>query len=89
MITHPFVVRTSSEHMPRSCWGTYRRIAVIKTRDGKIPPMISERARGVIRIVCGWRRLNVGGERSAYHRALRDAQWLARALNSADWGCPV
>jgi hypothetical protein len=77
-----YVVCTSQAKMPQSCWGKYRRVAVIETTDGIVPKMISERARGVVRIVETWERLHVGGDRSAYAVAMREAADLADRLNA-------
>jgi hypothetical protein len=45
--------------------------------------MLSERARGVVRVVATWEKLNVGKTaRCAYQRALADAIELAAELNS-------
>lgn len=76
---------TAAAPMPRSCWGRYRRIAVVELCDGFAgrPKMISPRARGVVRIVQTWERLHVGiTERGAYQRALVEARALAERLNS-------
>ena len=59
----------------------YRKVAVVET-DGRYPKMISERARGVVRIVRVWDRLYGGEtERCEYRIALRTAHELADALN--------
>ena len=74
--------------MPQSCWGRYRRVAVVEV-DPSIeaedaPRMISERARGVVRIVATWERLHAGTtHRCAYARARAAADAMARRLNAA------
>ena len=84
-MTH-FIVQTASATMPASCWGKYRRVAVLEVEAGMSrASMISERARGVKRIVETWERCNVGStDRCAYSRALKEATDLADKLNAAD-----
>lgn len=81
---HPrYVVLDSSANMPVSCWGKYRRVAVVEVRDGATPSMISERAKGVKKIVKLWDNLNVGRTgRCAYRRALSEAVSMADDLNN-------
>jgi hypothetical protein len=81
--TH-FIVQTASAKMPSSCWGQYRRVAVLEVAGTvKRVSMISSRARGVKAIVETWEKLNVGStERCAYRRALREAIELAEKLNA-------
>lgn len=75
-----YLVMTAAERMPGSCWGRYRRVAVVEVDDGApLPKMISERAVGVKRIVGSWRRLNCGKTaRCAYRRALAEAAELVQ-----------
>lgn len=87
-----YVIRASSAKMPSSCWGTYRHVAVMEVEKGTFPTMISERARGVVRIIEEWRGLNVGpiaqrgdtGGKCAYSVALRSARALIKQLESGD-----
>ena len=76
-------ILTASAKMPSSCWGKYARIAVVELEpgfDGR-PAMISERARGIKRIVATWERLHVGKtSRCAYSRAMVEAEQLLAAL---------
>lgn len=79
---------TASANMPNCCWGTYRRVAVVKVDPDKLPEgrsyptMISEHARGVVEVVKMREGLNVGKtERCAYARALKEAKELAGRLN--------
>jgi len=86
-----FIVQTSAAAMPHSCWGTYRRVAVLEVDPGARPAMISERARGVRRVVAMWEKLNVGKValhaglrpvgRCAWSRAMIDAAEMAEELN--------
>ena len=43
MNTH-FIVKTAAACMPASCWGQYRRVAVLEVEVGTEPKMISARA---------------------------------------------
>lgn len=78
-------VQTAAAAMPHSCWGVYRRVAVLELEDGvESAAMISPRARGVVRVVATWERRNVGKAiRSAYARALVEAEALVRELTRA------
>lgn len=79
-----FVVRSSAAKMPSSCWGQYRRVAVLEVQQGTVPRMISDRARGVVRIVATWEALNVGKtSRCAFERTMVVANELAAKLNAA------
>jgi hypothetical protein len=80
-----YIVQSSAAKMPSKCWGSYRRVAVIEVEAGVTGvAMISERARGVRRIVETWEKLNVGTtSRCAYQRALDEARALAAQLNAA------
>lgn len=76
-----FVVRTSRECMPGSCWGQYGRVAVVEVEAGTYPSMISQRAKGVVRIVWERRRLNIGKtDRCAFQRAVDEAYGVAGDL---------
>lgn len=78
-----YIVKTSSAKMPSSCWGRYAHVAVLEVEDGvESVSMISERAKGVIRIEGVWWSRNVGKtDRCAYACALKDANALADRLN--------
>ncbi len=83
-----YVVRHSAASMPGSCWGEYRRIAILEVVNGGVNPrMISARARGVVRIVQTWEKLNVGRHAPtgacAFSRAWREAVDLCGELNRA------
>lgn len=81
-----YIVMTASAKMPASVRGRYARVAVVELdpdHEG-MPAMISERARGVRRIVETWERCHVGRTaRCAYQRALAEAETLAAELNTA------
>lgn len=78
-----FIVQTACAQMPGNCWGQYRRIGVLEVEEGvERVAMISERARGVLQVVRTWEACHVGKTaRSAYHRALAEAEELALQLN--------
>ena len=79
-----FIVRSAAAQMPNSCWGVYRRVAVLEVVAGVEPKMISARARGVVRVVQTWERLNVGSTaRCAYERAWAAAEALAAEMTAA------
>lgn len=73
-----------SEKMPASCWGKYRRIAIVRMPDNAHePPRIDERIKG-LEIVDQWRSLNVGKtDRCAYRVALREAETKLAELERA------
>lgn len=77
-----YVVKASRAKMPATCWGTYRRVAVLEVERGTKPRMISARARGVVRVVRTWERCADRGTNTAFARALREARELAAALNA-------
>jgi predicted secreted protein len=79
-----YIVQTSAARMPGSCWGQYRRVAVLEVEDGLTrAAMISSRARGVRSVVQTWERCHVGTtSRGAYQRALAEAEALAARLNA-------
>lgn len=83
-----YIVMHRCAKMPSSVRSKYRRVAVVEISDDmtREPAMISERAKGVIRIVQTWERLHAGtrGGNTAFDRALRDAEELARRLDHDD-----
>lgn len=77
--------------MPGSCWGRYAKVAVMQVEPGVTPTMISRRAKGVLRVVRVWDKLNIGrasgnrtfrsgpsagDTRSAFAKAYREAEEL-------------
>lgn len=71
--------------MPSKCRGQYDRVAVMLMEEGApAPTMISDRARGCLKIVRVWEKCYSGGERSASQRAQRDAKALADQINSGE-----
>jgi hypothetical protein len=85
-----FIVQTAAANMPAKCWGNYRRVAVLEVHaDMEKAPMISDRAKGT-RVVCTWEKCNVGKAiRSAYAKALADAEELCNEMNAARAFDPV
>jgi len=82
-----YQIKVSAARMPNSCWGKYKHVAVMETVDDTPPTMISERAKGVIRIVACWYRCHVGGDRSAFASAMREAGLLCAKLNEELKNC--
>lgn len=59
----------------------YRNVAVLEVEPGAAPKMISERARGVVRIIAHYGPQNVGKtKRCAYERTLAKAKNLADTM---------
>ena len=82
-----YIVKQSSAKMPTSCkHGRYVRIGVLEVEPRyQDVSMISERARGVIRVVETWERVCVGKtERSAAAVAMREAMALCADLNAGE-----
>ena len=82
-----YVVMTAAAHMPSSCRGTYRRVALVETDlpAPELPLRIDARWRGVTQIVRTWEGLNVGKtERCAYRKALVEAEAMADRLNATE-----
>jgi hypothetical protein len=77
-----YIIQSAAAKMPSSCWGHYRRVAVLEVDDGvERVSMISARAKGVRRVVTTWEKLNVGlTEKCAYERALAKARAMVAAL---------
>lgn len=84
MTERHYIIQCASAQMPSTCWGRYRRIAVLEVEPGiDRVSMISERARGCIRVVRTWERLHCGKtERDAYSRAWREAEQLIEQLKA-------
>jgi len=83
-----WIVMTSAAAMPRSCWGRYRRVALVRinqefTAKGLIPKMISTRAKGVLDVHSLGRHHAGSTARCALARAVARAEEMARAANSA------
>ena len=79
-----YKVVTKSTSPSSTCWGIYRRVGLVELEEGFTgePTMISDRARGVKRVVETWENRNVGKtDKCAYRRAVAAAQELADKLN--------
>ena len=81
-----FIVQSASASMPSSVKAPYRRVAVLEVNDSLEGPasMISNHSRDVVRVVQTWERRHHGwsnGPRTAFARALADAEILALNLN--------
>lgn len=82
-----FILVEKSARRPSNAYGAYVRMAVLEIEEGfeGEPTMISERAKGVVRIVEEWGPCYVGlTERSQANRARAAANELLRRLN-----CPL
>lgn len=79
-----FIVMTAQAAMPRSCYGNYRKVAVVETDGIHMPRQIHPNHNAVKRIVACFDRLNVGRtERSAYYVCLAKAKAIAAEMNAA------
>ena len=80
-----YAVKVSAAKMPTSCWGKYIRVGVLEVEDDTTEiSMISERARGVLRVVRTWERRHQGKtDRCAASVAITEAQELADELNAS------
>lgn len=79
---NPFIVMVASAKMPGNCKGPYGKVAVVETTGETMPRMISERARGVVRIVRLWDRQHIGETPAgAFQRAFAAAENLSDHLN--------
>jgi hypothetical protein len=83
-----YIVMTAAAHMPSSCRGRYRRVAVVEVMSydlnhGNAPKRIDARDRRIYRII-DLGKHNVGKtDRCAYARTLKHAHELAHRLNNA------
>ena len=78
-----WIVRSAAAAMPASCWGSYRRVAVVEVTPGARPAIVSTLARGVVQVAATWERRHVGRRasgRCAYLRAVAEACDLAERL---------
>lgn len=74
-----YLIQTSSAHMPNSCWGQYRNVAILEVDSilRRHVSMISDRARGVVEVYqhLGHHHVGRGGSgRCAYAKALARAE---------------
>jgi hypothetical protein len=81
-----YIVKTASCTPSVKCWGRYARVAVLEVEDGiSDVKMISNRAKGVVKIVYLWENCFVGStERCAYRVALAEAKEIAKKLNNKE-----
>ena len=83
--TH-LVVMSAAAQMPNRCKGVYRRVAIVECDVGSIPAMISERARGVRRVVATWEKCHAGRDwRSARDWNDPDIHARSTAFERAIW----
>lgn len=77
------VIVSKCAKMPSSCWGKYRRVALMRVTHEWRNTMISPRAKGVVEVVCTWEKLNYGKtNRCAYRRAMIEADALREKLEA-------
>ena len=83
MKTTEFIVMTANAQMLSSVRSRYMKVAVCEVEAGVRPKMISERAKGMVRIVTFADKLHAGqgGPRTAYAIAKADAERLCAGLN--------
>ena len=68
-----FVVMTASAKMPTSCWGRYGRVALVRVQPGcRAPGCIRDTKTAAV--LETWERCHVGGPRSAFGRAVAQAE---------------
>lgn len=83
------IVMTASAKMPSRCKGRYGKVAVVQldqhyTAKNLRPKFIGDRAKGILRVVWQSGPQNMGStERSAFWRAVRNAERYAEELNNA------
>mgnify|MGYP003148158255 CR=1 FL=1 len=80
-----YIVMDAQASMPASCWGKYRKVAVVElAQPGVMPKQIHPRHKTIRRIVRMWDRLYAGTtDRCAFAKAMTLAKTLASELNSA------
>lgn len=80
-----YMIVVKAAHMPSSCWGRYVRVGVVELEPGfeGYPKMLSERAKGVKRVIQTWEKCHSGtSNRDAHSRAIREAEELIEHLQS-------
>lgn len=81
-----WIVMSSSAHMPQTCWGRYRNVALVKltpeyAAKKLFPRMISQRANGVEQVIKLGKFFVGDTEKCAYMKAMRQAREMARQYN--------
>lgn len=80
--TH-FEIVDSCAKMSSSCWGRYRRVAVLEVRNGYTAKTIDDRPKHVVRIVETWEKLFQGtSDRCAHAKARAAAKALVAKLEA-------
>jgi hypothetical protein len=88
-VPRPYIVMTSSAHMPTVVRARYINVAVVEVTTNAVPKMISPRARGVRRIISHSGPVHLGSHPkggTAAELALSEAETLASYLNGIAWG---
>ncbi len=77
-----FIVMDSSAKMPSSCWGRYRRVALVEVIKGQRPARLGSSNKSIVKIHELWDKLHEGKtEACAYNKALREAREMCAAEN--------
>ncbi len=77
-----FIVMDSSAKMPNSCWGSYRRVALVEVVKGERPGAINENYKSIVKIHELWDDLFHGKtNRCAYRQARIEAEEMCTAEN--------
>ena len=81
-----WIVMSSSAHMPQTCWGRYRNVALVKLTPEYaarklMPRMISPRANGVEQVIRLGKFFVGHTARCAYQVAMKHAQETVRQYN--------
>lgn len=76
--TLKWIVMTTKAHMPSSCWGAYnyRNIGLIELNRAEAlgaPKMLSDRAKGINRIIDAWYGVHCGETRKSKGVRIIDA----------------
>jgi hypothetical protein len=80
-----WIVMTAAAHMPASCRGRYRKIAIVELREGAQddpPTRIDSRDKRILQVIQMGNHHVGTSLRSAYIRALVDAEERCRRLNA-------
>lgn len=83
-----YYVKVSAAQMPSNCYGKYKRVALVKIKNGsnRLPIRISPLDKSVDHILMLWDKVNVGiTSRSAYSRVLTEAMSIKNRLNKRSY----
>jgi hypothetical protein len=83
-----WIVMTAAAHMPSSCWGRYRKIALVELMGswdfnaGTLPQTIDVRSKKIRRVVQMGSHSVGSTPRAAYQRTLAEAERRVQQLNN-------